>query len=197
MENPTYIEKESFRIGIIVNASNLEDIAYYNKDLQAINKLYGDKVSIVLLGYKPEDDKINALDNVEFEYYKPVSIIHYFKYLKDAKIDLLFIPLIHNIYNATSENYKKFLEAGINSIPVIAPNIFPYNNGIVVDKQNGFLYGTPEDCKREHFIPYLKDLLLNIYETDLVNKCGKQAQIDVTEKFDFTKESIDVISKLF
>lgn len=147
MENPTYTEKESFRIGIVVNASNLEDIAYYNKDLQAINKLYGDKVSIVLLGYKPEEDKLNALDNVEFEYYKPVSIIHYFKYLKDAKIDLLFIPLIQNIYNATSESYKKFLEAGINSIPVIAPNIFPYNNGIVVDKQNGFVYGTPEDYK--------------------------------------------------
>lgn len=196
IENPTYTEKESFRIGIVVNQSNLEDIAYYNKDLQAINKLYEDKVSIVLLGYKPEDDKINALDNVEFEYYKPVSIIHYFKYLKDAKIDLLFIPLIHNLYNATSENYKKYLEAGIHSIPVIAPNIFPYNT-VISDKQNGFLYGTPEDCKSEHFIPYLKDLLLNIYETDLVNKCGKQAHEDVTTKFDFSKDNIEVISKLF
>ena len=89
MENPTYTDKSSFRIGIIVNQTNLEDILYYNKELQDINKLYGDKVSIVLLGYKPEEDKLNALDNVEFEYYKPVSIIHYFKYLKDAKIDLL------------------------------------------------------------------------------------------------------------
>jgi glycosyltransferase involved in cell wall biosynthesis len=196
MENPNYSEKSSFRIGIIVNQTNLEDILYYNKELQTINKLYGDKVSIVLLGYKPEDDKLNALDNVEFEYYKPVSIIHYFKYLKDANIDLLFIPLIHNIYNATSENYKKYLEAGIHYIPVIVPNIYPYST-VIRDKQNGFIYGTPENCGREHFIPYLKDLLLNIYETDLVNKCGQEAYVDVTTKFDFSKENIEVISKLF
>lgn len=189
-------ENTSFRIGIVVNLSNLEDIAYYNKELQAINKLYGNKVSIVLLGYKPEEDKLNALDNVEFEYYKPVSIIHYFKYLKDAKIDLLFVPLIPNMYNATSESYKKYLEAGILSIPVIAPNINPYNR-VIRDKQNGFIFGTHEKCGREEFIPYLKDLLLNIYETDLVNKCGQEAYVDVTTKFDFNKDNIEVISKLF
>ncbi len=187
-------EIKPFRIGIIVNASNLEDISYYNRELQTINKMYGKAVDLVLLGYKPEEDKSNALDGVEFEYYKPVSIIHYFKYLKDANIDLLFIPLIQNVYNATSESYKKYLEAGIHSIPVIVPNINPYNR-VIRDKDNGFFYGTPEDCSKEHFIPYLKDLLFE--GRDFVAKCGGSAYTDVTTKFDFTKENIDVISKLF
>ena len=40
MENPTYTDKSSFRIGIIVNQTNLEDILYYNKELQDINKIF-------------------------------------------------------------------------------------------------------------------------------------------------------------
>ncbi|MEK6879253.1 MAG: hypothetical protein AABY22_06565 [Nanoarchaeota archaeon] len=179
-----------FRIGIVINASNLEDIQYYNEQLKTINKIYGKLVNIVLLGYKPEDDKENALDGVEFEYYKPVSIIHYFKYLKEANIELLFIPLIHNLYNATSEGYKKYLEAGINSIPVIAPNINPYNT-VIRDKQNGFLYGTPEDCSREHFIPYLKSLLNE--NIGLISVCGNNAYTDLINNFDFTKENVEII----
>ncbi len=195
MENENSSQEiKPFRIGIIVNASNLEDISYYNRELQTINKMYGKAVDIVLLGYKPEEDKSNALDGVEFEYYKPVSIIHYFKYLKDANINLLFIPLIQNVYNATSESYKKYLEAGIHYIPVIVPNINPYNM-VIRDKDNGFFYGTHEDCSKEYFIPYLKDLLFE--GRDFVSKCGANAYVDVTTKFDFTKENIDVISKLF
>lgn len=187
-------DRLTVRLGIIVNSTNLEDIAYYNKQLQLINKLYPNTVYIVLLGYKPEEDNTNALDGVEFEYYKPVSIIHYFKYLKEANLDMLFIPLIPNIYNATSESYKKYLEAGINSIPVIVPNIHPYNR-VVHDKQNGFMYGKPEDCTNEHFITYLKDLLLNNF--GLIKLCGGHAYEDVKNQFDYTKSNIDVISKLF
>ena len=182
------------RIGIIVNASNLEDIGYYNKQLQTINKMYQKNVEIVLLGYKPEDDKYNDLDGVEFEYYKQVSIIHYFKLLKNANIDLLFIPMIQNMFNATSESYKKFLEAGIYAIPIIAPNMFPYNK-VIRNKENGFLYGTHEDCSNKHFIPYLTDLLYN--DKGLIPICGGHAYDDVKNNFDFTKENIEVISKLF
>src|SRR4051812_40417306 len=93
-----------FRICIIVNASNLEDIEYYNEQFRTINKLYPTKVNLIFFGYRPEDDTNNALKGVTFEYVKPVSIIHYFKQLKALDFDLLFIPLIQNVYNATSEN---------------------------------------------------------------------------------------------
>ncbi len=194
MENENNSEENlTVRIGIVVNTANLEDIAYYNEQLQSINKMYANSVFIVILGYKPEDDKNNTLDGVEFEYYKPVSIIHYYKYIKDINIDLLFVPLIQNIYNATSESYKKYLEAGINSIPVIAPNMYPYNR-VIRDKENGFLFGEPEDCGREHFIPYLKNLLQN--EFALIKHCGIQAKVD-SSRFDFNKNNIKVISDLY
>jgi hypothetical protein len=183
------VKKRALRIGIVVNASNLEDIKYYNEQLKMINKLYPNKVMLVLLGYKPEEDTLNALDGLDFEYVRPVSIIHYFKELKARTIDLIFIPLIKSLYNATSESYKKYLEAGIHNIPVIAPNIYPYNK-VIRDKQNGFIYD-----KREDFIPYLKDLLLN--HLGLLKLCGIHANEDVLTNFNYSKKNIDIISHVF
>lgn len=183
------VKKRPFRIGIVVNASNLEDIKYYNAQLKMINKIYPNAVQLVFLGYKPEEDTLNALEGLDYEYVRPVSIIHYFKELKARTIDLLFIPLIKSLYNATSENYKKYLEAGIHSIPVIAPNIYPYNK-IIRDKQNGFIYN-----KREDFIPYIKDLLLN--HLGLLKLCGTHANEDVLTNFNYSKKNIDIISRVF
>jgi hypothetical protein len=95
--------------------------------------------------------------------------------------------------NALKLKYKKYLEAGINSIPVIVPNIHPYNR-VIHDKQNGFMYGKPDDCTNEHFIPYLKDLLLNNF--GLIKLCGGHAYEDVKKNFDYSKANIDIISKL-
>lgn len=168
---------------------NDEDILYYNEQLKAINSLYKDKIRIVVLGYKTENDKLNMLKDVVFEYVKPVSIIHYFKQLASLQIDLLFIPLINNKYNATSENYNKYLEAGVFKIPIIAPDIYPYNK-LINDEVNGFIYGD-----RENFIPYLKELLHN--KLSMLRPCGIKAQEDVFNNFNYSKENIDVLSSAF
>ncbi len=189
VEKPKAKTKRPLRIGVIVNLTNLEDIAFYNAQFRQINQWQPTNINLLFFGYRPEADTDNALDGVNFDYVKPVSIIHYFKQFKALNIDLLFIPLIQNVYNATSENYNKWLEAGLCSTPIIAPDIYPYNK-IVRDKQNGFIFSN-----REGFVPYLKDLLVNHF--GLIKHCGNSAMEEVTKKFNFSMENIRVISGIF
>lgn len=181
--------KRPLRIGIICNGFNNEDILFYNEQLKEINKLYKEKIRIVVLGYKKELDTHDVFKGVVFEYVKPVSVVHYFKQLVSLRIDILFIPLIINKYNSTSENYNKYLEAGVFKIPVMTPNIYPYNK-VVNHEQNGFVFD-----KREDFIPYLRDLLHT--KIHLIKSCGENAQKDVFDNFNYSVENVNVLSSAF
>lgn len=182
-------KSRAFRIGVIVNGCNYEDIKYYNEQFCKINKLYRDKITLVFFGYRPEDDILHALDGVNFEYVKPVSIVHYFKQLNSLTIDLLFIPLIKNTYNITSENYNKYLEASVLKIPIIVPDIYPYNK-LIRDTINGFMF--PD---REQFIPYLKNLLAN--QLGLIRLCANHANKDVIENYNYSEKNMQIISNIF
>lgn len=188
-ENKDSKHNKIFRIGIILNGLNDEDVLFYNEQLKIINSLYGEKIRIVVLGYKNENDKLNMFNGVVFEYIKPVSIIHYFKQLSSMGINILFIPLINNKYNSTSENYNKYLEAGVFGIPIITTNIYPYNK-IIIHEKNGFIFD-----KKDDFIPYLRELLHK--KINLIKECGITAQQDVVNNFNYSVENIDVLSSAF
>jgi len=188
-ENNGVDAKRAFRIGVIVNGCNYEDVKYYNEQFKKINRMYKDKIDLVFFGYKPEEDILDALDGVNFEYVKPVSIVHYFKQLNSLNIDLLLIPMIKSLFNTTSENYNKYLEASVLRIPIIAPDVYPYNK-IIKDKINGFIFG-----EREQFVPYLKNLLLT--ELGLIRLCANHANKDVVEKFNYSQNNMQIISNLF
>lgn len=181
-------KKRAFRIGIIVNEANHDDILYYNEQLRFINK-YGNQVSIVVFGYKPEEDKRNIFDGVSFEYVKPVSIVHWFKQIKETEIDLLFIPLINDKYNATSENINKYLEMALMEVPVITVAMYPYIQ-LIQDKVNGFLYQS-----REEFIPYLRHLLHK--EIGIIKHCGKHAKRNVLAQYNFSPENVEIIESVY
>jgi len=185
---PSKEVKPPFKIGVIVNETNLEDIAYYNEQFKIINKAYKDRVELIFIGYKKELDFDDVLKGVKYKYVKPVSIIHYPKQLKSIGINLLFIPLINDISRATSENLYKMFEAAIFNIPIISVNIAPYNT-IVGDKQNGFLYES-----RETFFPYLKDLLSKNF--GLIRLCGQHANTTMNH-YNYSPENANFISSLF
>jgi hypothetical protein len=180
--------KPPFKIGIIVNETNLEDISYYNEQFKTINKAYKDRVELVFIGYKKELDYNDVLHGVKYKYVKPVSVIHYPKQLKALEIDLLFVPLINNIYNASSENVYKMFEAATFNIPTICVNIAPYNT-LIGDKQNGFLYES-----RETFFPYLRDLLSKNF--GLIKLCGQHANTTMNH-FNYSAENAEFLSSLF
>lgn len=179
-------ENKPFRIGIIVNATNAEDIEFYLDDFKRISQTYPTKVSLVFFGYKPDSGLLNG---ITCEYVPAVSIIHYYKQLHSMKIDLLFIPLINNTYNATSEDYNKYLEAAILKIPVITVDIYPYNS-LIVNELNGFIYE-----KKEVFFTFLQKLLSDNFA--LIKLAGEHAFTDVTTHYNFSPENARVLSNIF
>lgn len=173
----------AFIIGVICNGFNNEDLAYYDNEFTLIRKLFKDHVKVIFIGNDGESLPAGT------EYTKPVSINHYFKHLYALKVDMLFVPLIQNKFNETSENYNKYLEAALFGIPVITVNQYPYNK-IIRDKRNGFIYES-----REVFIDYLKDLLTNNLE--LVKICGLNAYERYLQNLTYSPENLVELNAAF
>lgn len=176
------------RLGIICSPSNKKDIAHYNAEFQKINEIYGDNVTLIFIGYDLDDDKENILQGVNYEYVKEVSIIHYFKQLQSIELDLAFVPLERNLFNATSENINKYLECGIFSIPIISEDIFPYSQ-LITNTRNGFLYKG-----KENFISELEKAVSN---PQLLKTIGNEARRDVISNYSFNDKNINVISSIY
>ena len=179
---------DPLRIGIICNETNREDLLFYREELIRLNKEMEGKVTLVLYGYDGTDGNDNWLEGVDFEFIKPTSIIHYFKQLKALKLDLLFIPLIRSVYNATSENYNKYLEASLFNIPILTINIYPYNT-LITDKRNGFLYK-----EKNEFIPYIEHLRI---QRALLQTVGSFASENVKNNFSYSPKNMKIVSDLF
>jgi hypothetical protein len=181
-----------FCLCVIVTEHNTSSIAYYNEQFRELNKLYNDKVRLLFFGYRPESDKFNILDGVDYEYVNPVSKIHYFKQLRACEIDLLFIPLANdNEQCIRNELHIRYAEVGQSGIPIIAPNIYPYSL-IIKNDLNGFLFEN-----RERFIPYMKDLLYHKVNDKLVKICGKASDEFTMKNFNFSNQHLEAISTIY
>jgi len=176
------------KVGIIYNQTNKDDLIHYKNTLNRIKNSLGDKIKFIVLGYDGSKGKDDFLKGIDLTYVKTVSIGHYFKQLKSLELDLLFIPLIKNIYNVTSENYNKYLEAGILGIPVLTISIYPYNT-LIQDKRNGFLF------KEEHeIVPYFEHLNK---ERGLIRLVGDTVKDIIETHYNFSQKNIEVIGELF
>lgn len=176
------------RVGIICTETNVEDLIDYKEEFISINKKLGKKVELVFIGYSVNDNQENLLDGISFEYVKPMSIVHYFKQLSSLDLDVVFIPLLKTQHNVTSEDYNKFLEAGLFKIPIISVGIYPYQK-IISDKINGFLYQ-----EKHELVPLLDHLYI---QRKLVEQVGRNAYEDVTTEFNYSPKHIKLISDLF
>jgi glycosyltransferase involved in cell wall biosynthesis len=103
-------------------------------------------------------------------------------------LDLLFAPLRKNNFNETSENYNKFLEAGLFSIPTMVYDIFPYNQ-VIKNGDNGILLS-----KKDDFIERLKFFSENKSE---LARMGKNANKFVLENFSVTEQIVSIIDDIY
>ena len=176
-------KNKQFCIGILVSETNLESIRHYNEQFRLINKRYKNRVKLLFFGYNPEKDPFKSLEGVDYDYVKNVSIIHQPKQFNACEINLLFVPLVKNGMNASSEDIDEFLFAGIFKIPILVCDIYPFNK-VVQNDVNGFIYKD-----REAFYPYLEDLLRT--RIPVIELAGKSAYIDVTSKFNFSDNNLN------
>jgi hypothetical protein len=182
------MQKEGkFRIGIIATNVYFEDIMAFNSTFKEINKKLKNKVQLVFYGFDGKLNGKNALDGVDFEFHRPTSIIQYFKELNSLNLDLILIPLLATDYNQSSENYNKWMEAGVMGIPVLTNgNVFPYSR-LIQHQKNGFLY-----TQKGEIVKIIKDLVEN---TNKLMGVADTASRDVKENFSFSEANIETLRK--
>lgn len=167
------MEEKKFNIAILV--TDYLNVIHYIDEISIIQK-NAKNIEFTFFGFKDDDkqefkivEKLNTI-----KYFKPVSIIHFYKLIKERNINLLFIPIIDDVYNKTSENNKKYIDFSLLRIPILAPSIFPYN-AIIMNKENGFLYNP----KNKEAIP---ELIFDIYLKTIRDKKTNLSKIDIVIK---------------
>jgi glycosyltransferase involved in cell wall biosynthesis len=187
----TLEEQNSLRVGIIATNYTWEDLASYKEQFKKIQNELGDKVKFIVFGFDGIDYQTSKScfpEGFIFEHIKPSTIVHYFKQLRNLQLDVLFIPLRKNTFNETSENYNKFLEAGLFNVPTMVYDIFPYNQ-IIKNGDNGVLLS-----KKDDFIERLKFFSENKAE---LNRIGKSANKFILDNFTLTEQSVEIIDDIF
>ena len=182
-ELPLEPKNGKFRIGVVATSVYADDIKSFADTFKEINKKFKDKVQLVFYGFDGKYNNKNTLEGVDFEFHKPTSIIHYFKKLESLNLDLLFIPLKDSMYNNTSENYNKWLEAGLFKVPVMVnANIYPYS-ALIKHEYNGFQFK-----KKGDIIKIIEDMLKNSKKVTLA---GETAYLQVTNDFAFNESNVE------
>jgi glycosyltransferase involved in cell wall biosynthesis len=187
----TLEQQQPLRVGIIATNYTWEDLLSYKEQFNKIQQEIGDRVKFFVFGFDGIDyqnKKSCFPENFNFEYIKPSTIVHYFKQLRNLQLDALFIPLRKNNFNETSENYNKFLEAGMFEFPTIVYDIFPYNQ-IIKNGDNGVLIS-----KKDDIIERLKFFCDNRAE---LKRIGKSANKFVIENFSLTEQSVALLDDIY
>jgi glycosyltransferase involved in cell wall biosynthesis len=184
-------DSNALRVGIVATNYTWEDINSYKDLFKQVKEKLKEKIQFVLIGFDGIDNKTqkNAFPSgMDLEIIKPCTIIHYYKQLKNLKLDLMFIPLRNTEFNQTSENYNKYLEAGLFEIPVMVYDVFPYseiikngNNGIILQKKNEFL----------EKLEFFED------KRDELKRMGKTAKELIANNFIYDKDNLPIIDNIY
>jgi glycosyltransferase involved in cell wall biosynthesis len=187
----TLEEQKPLRVGIVATNYTWEDLSSYKEQFNKTQKELGDNVKFFLFGFDGIDyqtGKSCFSESFNFEIVKPSTIVHYYKQFRNLQLDALFVPLRKNTFNETSENYNKFLEAGMFEVPTIVYDIFPYNQ-IIKNGDNGILLS-----KKDDLIERLKFFSENKNE---LKRIGKNANKFVLKNFNITEQGISLIDDIY
>src|ERR1035437_4649779 len=201
-KEPRSIKNVKIRIGIIATENNWDDLNNYREEFKEIHNRYKDKVQFVLIGFNGTDKRShkNPIDKfTNFEVImnepkektplgSPFGILNFFKALYNANLDAVFIPIRKNVFNETSDNYNRFLEAALFNCPVITLDTYPYNT-VIKDKETGFLFTKKADLLLliEAFVSKPEVLML----------AGKKAHEVVENNFGFNENAAMVLKDIF
>jgi hypothetical protein len=187
----TLEEQNHLRVGIVATNYTWEDLASYKEQFNKIQNELGDKVKFFVFGFDGIDYQTGKScfpEGFKFEHIKPSTIVHYYKQLRNLQLDLLFIPLRKNTFNETSENYNKFLEAGLFNVPTMVYDIFPYNQ-VIKNGDNGVLLS-----KKDDLIERLKFFSENKPE---LKRMGNSVNSFVIKNFNLTEQNVAIIDDIY
>jgi hypothetical protein len=191
-EEITQIQRNStdkVRIGIVLDASQGNDLKTIEKPISALLEKHKDKIEIIIFGWsKKIAEQYGLLNELRITYEKPVPFYEYHQRLNSLAFDIALLPLVDNTYNASGRSLNRYLDFSANMVPTIVPNIFPFTN-IVKEAENGFIAASDED-----WISKADQLITN---AQLRKDIGNSAFKIAWEGFSYTPKAIQRLRSIF
>lgn len=197
LSNFTYEERPSInrnkgskvRIGIILDASQGNDLKTIEKPLAALLEKHKDKIEIILFGWsKKIADQHEILRDLRITYEKPVPFQEYHNRLNNLAFDIGLLPFANNSFNVSGKALNRFLDFSANMIPVVAPKMLPYEK-IIKDGENGFIAANDDEWISK------ADQLIN--NAQMRTEMGNFAHNIAWENFSYTPKVIQRLKSIF
>ncbi|MBI3519519.1 MAG: glycosyltransferase [Bacteroidetes bacterium] len=197
LSNFTYEERsqinrnrtDKVRIGIILDASQANDLKTIEKPLEVLLEKHKDKIEIILFGWsKKIADQHEVLKDLRITYEKPVPFQEYHNRLNSLAFDIGLLPFGNNNFNVSGKTLNRYLDFSANMIPVIAPKMLPYEK-IIKDGENGFIATNEEEWVSK------ADLLIN--DAQMRTEIGNFAHNIAWENFSYTPKVMQRLKSIF
>ena len=180
---------QKIRIGLIVDASQGNDVKLLEKVIATLLEKHPDKIEIILFGWSKKVAMQNGLfDKLNITYENPVPFQEFHSRLNSLALDIGLLPFVNNAYNVSSKTLTRYLDFSGNMIPVVASEMLPFTK-VIEDGDNGFLAG-----KDEEWVAKIEQLILN---AELRTAIGKSAFNTAWAKFSYTPQSIERLKNIF
>ncbi|MFY9308208.1 MAG: hypothetical protein WAQ28_04070 [Bacteroidia bacterium] len=191
-EEITQIQRNStdkVRIGIILDASQGNDLKTIETPISALLERHKDKIEIIIFGWsKKIAEQYGLLNELRITYEKPVPFQDYHLRLNRLAFDMALLPLMDNIYNTSGKAVNRYIDLSANMVPVIAPNLSPFKN-LIKEGENGFIATSDED-----WINKTEQLINN---TELRKDVGNNAFKIAWEGFSYTPKAMQRLKSIF
>lgn len=177
------------RIGIILDASQGNDLRTIEKPLVALLDKHKEAIEIIIFGWsKKIAEQYGLLNDLRITYEKPVPFQEYHSRLNSLAFDIGLLPFVNNQFNVSGKSLNRFLDFSACMIPVVAPVMIPYEK-IIKDGENGFIAANDQE-----WISKTDQLILNAaLRTDMGNYAHKIAW----ENFSYTPKVMQRIKSIF
>lgn len=177
------------RIGIILDASQCNDLKTIEKPIATLLEKQKDKIEIVLFGWsKKIAEQHDMFKELRITYEKPVPFQEYHNRLNSLAFDIGLLPFSDNSYNISGKSFNRFLDFSANMVPVITAKMQPYEK-IIREGENGFTAANDDE-----WINKTEQLINN---AQLRKEIGNYVHKFVWENFSYTPKTIQRLKSIF
>lgn len=177
------------RIGIILDASQGNDLKTIEKPIATLLETHKDKIEIVIFGWtKKVADQYEVLKDLRITYEKPVPFQEFHNRLNSLAFDIGLLPFVKNDYNSSGKAFNRFLDFSACMVPVVVPNIGPYEK-IIKDGENGFIAANDDE--------WLAKTGQLIDDAQKRQEIGNYAHKYVWEHFSYTPNVMQRLKSIF
>jgi len=180
---------ERVRIGLILDASQAQDLKTIEQPLRTLLGSHGERVELVIYGWNERSIAHNScLKGLPVIYEKPSFFFDYHTRLNNLTLDIGLLPFVNNAYNATGKALQRYIDFSSLMVPVIATKMAPFDK-LISEGESGFVATTDEE--------WLNRIIQLVDDIQLRKDIGVYAHKQVWETYSYTPKAIQRLKSIF